>query len=463
MLEAREARASVRLRLCYLSFKEEDGSSWEDWVDVKDVRPRPPAHKADFVNELKKGAPLEINFQEGWWEVVYDKGPAGKAAAGKAAAGKAAAAKAPSAGGKAPSAGPSSGGPSCGGSSNGGSSNGGSSSVGPSSDGAPSSNGAKEASHQEGSNQEASNQEASKQEASNQEASNQEASHQEGSHQEGSNPPKHQVSATLYKLEHSVPASELRPAWRWLAESRTWDVHTSLPPPATAAKGASRASSIGGSEKASPSARNSSGGGRSPSKGAKARNQKRSPKTSVTANANANANATTADAVAALGVLGAAAKLNMPPAACAVDGVPTAMLGRHGDSLSRSAMIATAPRKLELEPGGSKVTGGGAKAPPGGSKATAGGAKAPKGAKGAGGGGAKAAPKPRAPPKPPKPPKALSKKDIALGARVSPEPLQPPLERAREYGQGTRRTGVDGHTYEVSAPPPTPPPLPRTR
>lgn len=69
VLEAREARSSIRLRLCYLAFQEEDGSFWEDWLDLQHVRPMPPDHVPGFITELKKGAPLEINIEEGWWEV----------------------------------------------------------------------------------------------------------------------------------------------------------------------------------------------------------------------------------------------------------------------------------------------------------------------------------------------------------------------------------------------------------
>jgi hypothetical protein len=39
------------------------------------VRPLPPPHKADFVKQLKKGAPLELLLEEGWWEVEFECGP----------------------------------------------------------------------------------------------------------------------------------------------------------------------------------------------------------------------------------------------------------------------------------------------------------------------------------------------------------------------------------------------------
>ena len=71
--EVREARASsIRLRVCYEAFREDDGSTWEDWVDLPRVRPLPPAHDPGFLSTLRKGAPLEINFEEGWWEVAMD-------------------------------------------------------------------------------------------------------------------------------------------------------------------------------------------------------------------------------------------------------------------------------------------------------------------------------------------------------------------------------------------------------
>ena len=56
VLEAREARSNVKLRLCYEAFQEDDGSKWEDWIEARHVRPLPPPHKADFVKQLKKGA-----------------------------------------------------------------------------------------------------------------------------------------------------------------------------------------------------------------------------------------------------------------------------------------------------------------------------------------------------------------------------------------------------------------------
>jgi hypothetical protein len=36
------------------------------------VRPLPPAHKADFIAKLKKGQPLELLLEEGWWEVEFE-------------------------------------------------------------------------------------------------------------------------------------------------------------------------------------------------------------------------------------------------------------------------------------------------------------------------------------------------------------------------------------------------------
>ena len=39
------------------------------------MRPLPPPHKADFVKQLKKGAPLELLLEEGWWEVEFECGP----------------------------------------------------------------------------------------------------------------------------------------------------------------------------------------------------------------------------------------------------------------------------------------------------------------------------------------------------------------------------------------------------
>ena len=72
VLEAREARSTVRLRLCYEAFQEDDGSTWEDWIDLRHVRPLPPAHAdAEFLPTLALDTPLEINVEGGWWEVQY--------------------------------------------------------------------------------------------------------------------------------------------------------------------------------------------------------------------------------------------------------------------------------------------------------------------------------------------------------------------------------------------------------
>ena len=77
VLEAKEGRQAVRLHLCYLAFQEEDGSLWEDWLDHPMVRPMPPNRSDDFVDALKKGSALEVNIEEGWWEVelVSREGP----------------------------------------------------------------------------------------------------------------------------------------------------------------------------------------------------------------------------------------------------------------------------------------------------------------------------------------------------------------------------------------------------
>ena len=43
---------------------------------MQHVRPLPPQHLPDSLRDLPVGAPLEILFNDGWWEVVY-RGPAG--------------------------------------------------------------------------------------------------------------------------------------------------------------------------------------------------------------------------------------------------------------------------------------------------------------------------------------------------------------------------------------------------
>ena len=71
VIETQETKSNVRLRLCYLAFQEEDGSFWEDWLDLQHIRPMPPDHDATFLESMKKGAPLEIRIEEGWWEVEF--------------------------------------------------------------------------------------------------------------------------------------------------------------------------------------------------------------------------------------------------------------------------------------------------------------------------------------------------------------------------------------------------------
>ena len=73
ILESCEARGALRLRVCYLAFEEDDGSFCEDWVDYANVRPMPPMRSivASLLAGLKKGAPLEIFIEDGWWEVEY--------------------------------------------------------------------------------------------------------------------------------------------------------------------------------------------------------------------------------------------------------------------------------------------------------------------------------------------------------------------------------------------------------
>jgi len=73
VLEVREARSTIRLRLRYLEFQEEDGSFWEDWFDQQNVRPMPPDHDPSFILELKKGQPLEMDLDGGWWEVEMSR------------------------------------------------------------------------------------------------------------------------------------------------------------------------------------------------------------------------------------------------------------------------------------------------------------------------------------------------------------------------------------------------------
>jgi len=46
----------------------QDGAC-EEWVDEENVRPLPPVHDPSFILNLKKGQPLEINLEGGWWEV----------------------------------------------------------------------------------------------------------------------------------------------------------------------------------------------------------------------------------------------------------------------------------------------------------------------------------------------------------------------------------------------------------
>ena len=70
VLEVQERRSRLRLKLRYEAFQEDDGSFWEDWFDIKHVRPAPPAHDPQFIDTLSVGQPLEINHEDGWWEVL---------------------------------------------------------------------------------------------------------------------------------------------------------------------------------------------------------------------------------------------------------------------------------------------------------------------------------------------------------------------------------------------------------
>jgi hypothetical protein len=72
VIEAKEARSTIKLHVSYQAFREDDGSIWEDWVEIHQVRPVPPQHRIDFLRDLPNGAPLEILFKEGWWEVIND-------------------------------------------------------------------------------------------------------------------------------------------------------------------------------------------------------------------------------------------------------------------------------------------------------------------------------------------------------------------------------------------------------
>ena len=69
VLEPRGARSSSRLRVCFVAFQEDDGSMYEDTVDVQHVRPLPPAHEPSFLDSCKNGSPLEVLLEDGWWEV----------------------------------------------------------------------------------------------------------------------------------------------------------------------------------------------------------------------------------------------------------------------------------------------------------------------------------------------------------------------------------------------------------
>ena len=55
---------TLTLTLTLSLTQEDDGSKWEDWIEARHVRPLPPPHKADFVKQLKKGAPLELLLEE---------------------------------------------------------------------------------------------------------------------------------------------------------------------------------------------------------------------------------------------------------------------------------------------------------------------------------------------------------------------------------------------------------------
>ena len=124
VLEVQERRSRLRLKLRYEACQEDDGSFWEDWFDIKHVRPAPPAHDPQFIDTLSVGQPLEINHEDGWWEVLLV-----------------------------------------------------------------------------------------------------------GAAERTAELPKYIVEARRYKVRHIVPASSLRPAWKWVAAACSWEMHTEAPPP----------------------------------------------------------------------------------------------------------------------------------------------------------------------------------------------------------------------------------------
>jgi len=275
VVEAREARSTIRLRLCYQAFKEDDGSTWEDWVELSQVRPLPPAHNPSFLRGLKAGAALELNFEEGWWDVEY----------------------------------------------------------------------------------------------------------------KGSTGPKHTVMAKRYKVRHSVPASQLRPAWRWSATSREWQANLSDQPAET---GSSRAASA--TQRARP--------------------PKKDPKNQSAA-ADGKVEATPAAAAAVAGSASNPSELGRcpkHPGLCRLlDAAGQVTSQKPQGPSSKAARTANDAADTASQPPSSGRTG--------------------RGSKGDG---------------------SVSPDSRAQGALEEPPvALQPPIERAREYGVGHTRRGVDGQLYKV--------------
>ena len=56
VLEAREARSNVKLRLCYEAFQEDDGSKWEDWIEARRSPMRPPQPHAARRSPMRRAA-----------------------------------------------------------------------------------------------------------------------------------------------------------------------------------------------------------------------------------------------------------------------------------------------------------------------------------------------------------------------------------------------------------------------
>ena len=64
------APSEEKAHVQYQAFEEEDGSGSKlrDWVELRRIRPRAPSTDGGFLATLSAGKPLEMKFEDGWWQ-----------------------------------------------------------------------------------------------------------------------------------------------------------------------------------------------------------------------------------------------------------------------------------------------------------------------------------------------------------------------------------------------------------